>query len=565
MEHVGAIFYNENSFVFREVPTLNERLGRKATIYHEVAHQWFGDLVTMRWFDDLWLKEGFSTYMAAKMQAALDPESDAWKSFYLRNKPLAYGVDMTAGTVPVWQELPNLDLAKSNYGPIVYNKAPAILKQLNFLVGEDAFRAGVQRFLRRYAYGNASWEELLREIEGDRPGSLAAFGEQYILRPGMPVIEPVLTEAGGRIGELTLVQRPVRTLEGDRGGWWPGRVQVRLGYRSRPDTVLTATFTGDTTRVQGAVGLPVPDYLFANEGDYGYGLFLLDPSSTRYMLAHVGEVRDPLLRAMVWGSLWDLVRESRLAPAEYVELALRELPRERDEQIGTQILARGSAALSRYVSAADANRLIPRWEQLLLARTEDPKLSYGIRKSSLDALIAVARTPEALSALRGYLAGTRRFDGKPVQQPTRDRPLAAGTRRPRGTQAFCRRAGPRHHSGSQARSVRCWCRCGERRHQGWVLRALPGRSRSERRMGHRQPGCIPPSGSYSAHSAPSSPIARSAGVDPRQSAHLLSATLAGGVHRQPAKCRGTGRGGSLPGGPARPAARPATQGAPGPG
>ncbi len=100
MEHVGAIFYNENSFVFREAPTLNERLGRKATIYHEVAHQWFGDLVTMRWFDDLWLKEGFSTYMAAKMQAALDPESDAWKSFYLRNKPLAYGGGRDGGNRP---------------------------------------------------------------------------------------------------------------------------------------------------------------------------------------------------------------------------------------------------------------------------------------------------------------------------------------------------------------------------------------------------------------------------------------------------------------------------------
>ncbi len=266
---------------------------------------------------------------------------------------------MTAGTVPVWQELPNLDLAKSNYGPIVYNKAPAILKQLNFLVGEDAFRAGVQRFLRRYAYSNATWEELLREIEGDRPGSLAAFGEQYILRAGLPVIEPVLQEASGRIGALTLTQRPVRTLEGDLGGWWPGRVQVRLGYRDRPDTVLTVTFTGDTTRVEGAAGLPVPDYLFANEGDYGYGLFLLDPRSTRYMLAHVGEVRNPLLRAMVWGGLWDLVREARLAPAEYVELALRELPREQDEQIATQVLARSSAALTRYASTADANRLLP--------------------------------------------------------------------------------------------------------------------------------------------------------------------------------------------------------------
>ena len=161
MEHPGAIFYNESRFVFREPPTWSDRLGRDATIYHEVAHQWFGDLVTMRWFDDLWLKEGFSTYVAARMQDELDPGSEAWKTFYLRNKPLAYATDQTSGTTPVWQELPNLDLAKSNYGPIVYNKAPAILKQLNHLVGEEAFRAGLGDLLREHAYANMTWRDLL--------------------------------------------------------------------------------------------------------------------------------------------------------------------------------------------------------------------------------------------------------------------------------------------------------------------------------------------------------------------------------------------------------------------
>ena len=189
MEHVGAIFYNETQFVFREPPTLSQRLGREQTIYHEVAHQWFGDLVTMRWFDDLWLKEGFATYMAARMQAELAPASGAWKTFYLRNKPLAYAVDATSGTTPVWQELANLDLAKSNYGPIVYNKAPSILKQLDFLVGDTAFRAGVHLFLTRHAYGNAGWRDLLAAVEEASGTPLKRFGEQYILRAGMPVVE----------------------------------------------------------------------------------------------------------------------------------------------------------------------------------------------------------------------------------------------------------------------------------------------------------------------------------------------------------------------------------------
>ena len=419
MEHPGAVFYNESSFLFREAPTLNERLGRKATIYHEVAHQWFGDLVTMEWFDDLWLKEGFSTYMAAKMQEELDPGSDAWKTFYLRNKPLAYGVDVTAGTTPVWQELANLDQAKSNYGPIVYNKAPSILKQLEFLVGEEGFRKGLHGFLRTHAYGNATWRDLLKALEESSGTSLERFGEQYILRAGMPVVEPVLEEEGGRVRRLALVQRPARALPGDRGGWWPGRVRVRLGYRGREDVVLPVLFSGDTTVVAGAEGLPAPDWIWANEGDYGYGLFLLDPRSTRHVLAHVGETADPLLRAMLWGALWDGVREARLPPAEYLALTLRELPRERDEQIAASLLSRASTALARYLSPEEAARVLPDWERLLLARAEDPALPYGLRKASLDAFLAVARTPGGRGVLKEYLAGARRFDGKPLREPSR--------------------------------------------------------------------------------------------------------------------------------------------------
>ncbi|HEX6058092.1 MAG TPA: M1 family aminopeptidase, partial [Gemmatimonadaceae bacterium] len=176
MEHPGAIFYSEERFVFREPPTTVQRIARANTIYHEIAHQWFGDLVTMRWFDDLWLKEGFATYMAAKMQAALDPPSDAWKTFYLRNKPAAYEVDASPGTTPVWQRLANLDQAKSNYGPIVYNKAPGILKQLEHLVGEEAFRRGLRRFLERHAYANATWRDLLDAIGAEAGRPLDAWG-----------------------------------------------------------------------------------------------------------------------------------------------------------------------------------------------------------------------------------------------------------------------------------------------------------------------------------------------------------------------------------------------------
>jgi aminopeptidase N len=425
MEHVGAVFYNESSFVFREPPTLPQRLGRDATTFHEVAHQWFGDYVTMRWFDDLWLKEGFATYMAAKMQDELRPGSEAWKTFYLRNKPLAYGVDATSGTTPVWQELANLDLAKSNYGPIVYNKAPSIIKQLEFLVGDTAFRRGLNLFLTRHAYGNATWRELLDALEETSRTSLDAFGEQWILRAGMPVVETRLETVGDRITSLTLTQRPLRELPGDPGGAWPMKVRVRLAYGMgddgvrREDVVLDAIFRGTTAVVEGARGLPAPDWVWANEGDYGYGLFLLDDYSADSVAAQVGRVEDGLLRAMLWGALWDLVRERRMSPARFAGIALRELPAERDEQIAAQVLGRASTALVWYAADEDAERLFPAWERLLLERASADSLPYGMRKASLDAFVESARTDSGRAALRAYLDGSRAFDGGEVKQPTR--------------------------------------------------------------------------------------------------------------------------------------------------
>jgi aminopeptidase N len=421
MEHVGAIFYNESNFIFREPPTLSRVLGRAGTIYHEVAHQWFGDFVTMQWFDDLWLKEGFSTFMAAKIQQELQPGSNAWKTFYLRNKPAAYGVDVTAGTTPVWQELPNLDLAKSNYGPIVYNKAPAVLKQLEFLVGADAFRGGLQLFLQRHAYGNATWRDLLAAISEVSGVDLRSFGEHYILRPGIALVETELQLDGdGRVASLALRQRPARSLPGDPGGPWPGRVRVRLGYADRDDLVVDVALRGTRTPVLAARGLPAPDFVFANDGDYGYGIFLPDTRSAAWFLEHAGGLEDDLLRTLAWGATWDLVREGRIAPNLFVTAALRAFEQERDEQIAGLLLGRIRYALERYLPAGTARtRLGSALEELLLQRVADDSLGYDLRRASLDALLATARSERAIRLLKEYLRAGRRFNNEPLGQPSR--------------------------------------------------------------------------------------------------------------------------------------------------
>ena len=415
MEHPGATMFNEESFIYREPPTLNQRLGRRATIYHEVAHQWFGDYVTMKWFDDLWLKEGFATYMAAKMQE-LEGLPNPWMSFYLRNKPAAYDVDVTPGTTPVWQELGNLDQAKSNYGAIVYNKAPGVLKQLNYLVGDSAFRAGVRSFLAAHRYGNATWHALLDAIGTVSGRPLRAWGAQYILRPGMPLLEQMLDTADGRIRRFRLVQRPAHPSVSGPGAW-PIRTQVAL-VRHGTSTLLPVEIRAETTEVREAVGLPAPDFAFANANDYAYALVLLDPVSSGWLLRRVGDVSDVFLRAMLWGALWDLVRETRLSPRELVTAAIRELPAERDEQIAAGIVARLRRAVESYLAASERDAMMPAVERLLLAGAADTGRAYGVRKSQLDAYIDLAASENALARLDAWLDSASAA-GLPLRQPSR--------------------------------------------------------------------------------------------------------------------------------------------------
>lgn len=416
MEHPGAIFYNENSFIFRERPTRPQLLGREATIYHEVAHQWFGDLVTMQWFDDLWLKEGFATYMAAKMQAALEPQSNAWETFYLRNKPLAYATDRTAGTTPIWQELANLDAAKSNYGAIVYNKAPGVLKQLNYLVGDTAFRTGLHAFLTKHAYANATWRDLLSSVGGAAHRSLVAWGNAYILRPGMPVIQQTVVTHGGRLQEIVLTQHPANPLSGDAP--WPIRTEVLLRDPGGRTDRMPLELTRRDTHARFPASVPAPDFVFANAGDNAYALVIPDTASARWLESNVESLTDPLTRAMAWDALWELVQQQTLAPERYLSIVEMQLPHDRDEQIVTAQLGHAARAATAYLDSAAQARALPALEAALRRGASDSTLPYGLRKPHLDALIRVARTPETLRYLDALLDSTRAA-GDALRAPTR--------------------------------------------------------------------------------------------------------------------------------------------------
>jgi aminopeptidase N len=416
MEHAGATFLREESILFPSDPTANDFLSRANVIFHEAAHQWFGDLVTMRWFDDLWLKEGFAEFMAFKALEAVMPEFNAWKAFYERTKPAAYLTDATQGTTPIYQEIPNLSAAKSAYGNIVYRKAPSILRQAEFYLGADKFQKAVQLFLKEHAYSNATWADLVRDFEKTSKRKLTEWADAWVKRRGMPEVRVTRGIGAKKVKHVILEHRNVL---GEKGAW-PMRLKVLFVFENSPPVTRTIVLNGNGDKHV----LRVPPnghkllYVFANYQDYGYGRFLLDDESRRYVLANLGVEKDSFQRALLWGSLWDSVREAELSPEAYIELAIRFLNSESDEVTVQSILNRFSYAFNTYLSEEQANKFAPRFEGMLsssMTYAEKP----GLRLIYFRAFQATALLPGSLAALKKFLIGE--FTIKGVQLRARDR------------------------------------------------------------------------------------------------------------------------------------------------
>jgi len=400
MEHAGATFLREESVLFPFEPSANDLLRRAQLIFHETSHQWFGDLVTMRWFDDLWLKEGFANLMAAKAVAALLPEHSAWNAFH-QLKVAAYRTDATQGTTPIWQRLPNLSAAKSAYGSIVYSKAPAVLRQAEFYLGEDAFQRAVQAFTHTHAYSAANWSDLVRAFEQASGRKLDAWASAWVRRRGMPAVNVEWrADRTGRITRFMLAQSPV--LGGDT--IWPMRTELFAATEGDTRT-LPVMLDGANVAVRELIGTQAPRYVYANHGDHAYGRFVLDGQSRAAVLASVGTVSDPFLRALLLDALWEEVRDARLAPLAYIDVALDQARKEADEVTVASLLTRVQTAFRWYLSDEQQAKIAEHVEH----RLHDSMLharNKGLRITYFRTFAAAARTAEGRATLKALLAGT---------------------------------------------------------------------------------------------------------------------------------------------------------------
>jgi aminopeptidase N len=412
MEHPGAIYYNAPALLLEPSATTNQLLTRASLIAHEVAHMWFGDLVTMRWFDDVWMKEVFANHFAAKIVNPSFPALNHDLRFLYTHYPGAYAVDRTAGTHPIRQPLDNLRNAGTLYGPLIYLKAPIVMRQLERLLGEDGMRAGLREYLQRFQYANASWTDLIALLDSRTTDDLAAWSGVWVEDADRPTLSAATRlDASGRIESLTVEQAdPAR-----RSRSWGQQIEVAVGY---PDDIrrLTLDVRGARTDVVNARGLPRPLFVLPNGGGLAYGRIALDAGSLAWLTTQLPEVRDPLTRGSAWVTLWDELLERRISPATLADLALRALDREDDELNVQRILTYTETLFWRFVDDHDRERLAPAVERVLrtgLDRAATPSLKGAWFRS----LSRAGTRPDTIAWLEGVWRGDVQVPGLTLSEP----------------------------------------------------------------------------------------------------------------------------------------------------
>ncbi|MEH6408178.1 MAG: M1 family aminopeptidase, partial [Leeuwenhoekiella sp.] len=288
MEHVGAIQYRESSLFLDHTATESQKLGRGKLIAHETSHMWFGDLVTMQWFNDVWMKEVFANFMADKIANPAFPNINHDLLFVLNHYPSAYGEDRTRGTNPIRQKLENLKDAGSLYGNIIYNKAPIMMRQLELAVGKEKFREGIQEYIKTYAYDNAVWNDLVEILDAKTPIDMKKWSDVWVNQSGRPVFSDEIKYDEKGISSFEILQQA----EDGSDKIWPQTFKIGLIYPNSTK-IFTINITDNKAQIKEIEGLPKPESIIYNYDGLGYGVFPLEENT----LMQIPKIEDDVARA----------------------------------------------------------------------------------------------------------------------------------------------------------------------------------------------------------------------------------------------------------------------------
>jgi aminopeptidase N len=357
MENVGCVTFHEDVLIFRSKVTERNYVSRATTIHHEMAHMWFGDLVTMKWWDDLWLNESFAEWASYQSVSESTKYTEAWTEFNSLRKNWAYRVDQLSTTHPIATEMEDLDAVRTNFDGISYAKGASVLQQLVAHVGRDNFIKGLRLYFSKHAFGNTTLKDLIDELEAASGRDLTPWVSTWLRTAGVNTLRPVIELDGDTYKKLSIAQEapkmPVGSKELRPHRLHVGLFDIKDGALTRRKSV-ELDIAGALTEVTALAGEKLADLVLINDKDQTYAKLRFDDRSIETMKSHLGSLNDSLARGVIWASLWDSCRDGELSASSYISIALNALKSESDISIVAATLMQIDTALFAY--ASDQNR-----------------------------------------------------------------------------------------------------------------------------------------------------------------------------------------------------------------
>ncbi len=428
MENAGAVTFTE-SYVFRSKPTdaLVER--RATTVLHELAHMWFGDLVTMRWWDDLWLNESFAEYASTLAQAEATRWTQAWTTFASLEKSWAYRQDQLPSTHPIVADITDLEAVEVNFDGITYAKGASVLKQLVAWVGREHFEEGVRAYFAAHAWGSTTLDDFLTCLEAASGRDLRAWSGAWLEQAGVTTLRPSLeVDEQGVITSFAVLQeapashpqlRPHRLAIGCYDVDVTTGAGSRLRRTRRVEVDIAFGEAGARTEVPELAGARRPDLLLLNDDDLAYAKVRLDPDSLATAVRHLGAFEGSLPRTLVWGAAWDMTRDAEMAARDFLDLLLDNLAAETDSSVVLTLLRQLATATSLYVAPALRAPTAADVGDRLLALAAAAAPGSDQQLQLVKACAAQATTGGQLDVVAGLLDGSLAWEGLAVDTDLR--------------------------------------------------------------------------------------------------------------------------------------------------
>ena len=418
MENAGAVTFTEN-YVFRSAVTDATRERRVVTILHELAHMWFGDLVTMRWWNDLWLNESFAEYVSTLATAETSEWKEAWTTFAALEKNWAYRQDQLPSTHPIVATINDLEDVQVNFDGITYAKGASVLKQLVAWVGRDAFFKGVASYFKKHQWKNTELTDLLVELEKESGRELTSWSKLWLETAGVNTLKPKIETEDGTITSFVIEQTPQEGHDYLR----PHRMGVGLfnlqdGKLKRVESI-ELDVAGKETKVDQLIGKNLPDLVLLNDGDLAYAKIRLDDASRKVALANLSGIEDSLARTLVWTAAWDATRDGEAPASEFVKLVLGHIAAETESTTVTTLLRQLVTTGVLYVRESNREQTLSEIASGLMELTEAAKPGSDNQLQFAKFVPQFARTNQQLDWLEAVLSGSKKIAGLEVDQDLR--------------------------------------------------------------------------------------------------------------------------------------------------